>query len=88
MWFLPAETKLTPVPEYISILNNRRYKYDDFWRLIAQSQLQPHGCEDEGNAWGMAKLRYLDGEDDRRYYWKHNEVQQIRNEMGESWIET
>jgi hypothetical protein len=28
----------------------------------------------------MAKLRYLDGEDERPYHWKHKEVQEKRKE--------
>ena len=32
----------------------------------------------------MAKLRCLDEDRERRYYWNEKKVQQIRNQMGES----
>lgn len=88
-WSLSIDTSVKSITEYINVLNNRRYKYEDIWRLIAQSQNQPHGCVDEANAWGMAKLQYLDedNESQRRYHWSEKKAQAIRNQMGELFVE-
>jgi hypothetical protein len=72
------------VPQLIKDLEQRRYRYEDFWQLISQEHSQGNGCGDNGNAWAMKKLGRLDWENRhmRRLYWDYLKLKAIQEQIG------
>jgi hypothetical protein len=76
--------KRSLLPALLAQLDTDRYKFEDFWRLIAKSPSQVH-VGDAGNAWGMFKLERLDwirkgsGEG---VHWNQSRFDRVMEEMG------
>lgn len=73
------------VPNLLETLDTARYKYEDFWILIARNHSQWPRSADPGNAWGMFKLerldfiRYHSGEG---VFWNQSRFGRVAKELG------
>jgi len=65
------------IRDQIERLENGRFSYDDFLRLVIREMSQTPAGWDDANAWGMKKLDALDQKRvDDEYNWTHEKYSQ------------
>jgi len=79
----PRTVPRKDIGQAIKNLTDQEFSYENFWRLLAQTQCQWPGNWDSANHWAMKKLGVYDEMDQmRKYHYNHNKLRQIKDDTG------
>lgn len=71
------------IGQAVKDLTDQEFSYENFWRLLAQTQCHRPGGWDSANHWAMKKLGVYDELDrGRKYHYNYHQLRKIKDDTG------